>query len=86
MDTIAFKLQINKFKSSIMNIFKLKRMENNLDIVDIAKNICYPIAIIHELEAKNKNFLPKPYAYYCAKAYGEFLNLNNLDLILKEYK
>ena len=69
-----------------MNLFKAKRIEKNLTIEDILKEINYPRSVIEDLEDDILNFLPKPYAYYCARAYGKYLNIINLSKIIEKYK
>ena len=69
-----------------MNPFKAKRIEKDLTIQNIVKEIRYPISVIEDLENDIIDFLPKPYAYYCVKSYGEFLNVENLSEIIKKYK
>ena len=69
-----------------MNEFKSLRIKKNLTIDDIVKEIRYPTSVIEDIERDVKNFLPKPYAYYCLKAYGELLQITNLKKILDKYK
>ena len=72
--------------SFFMNLFKLSRIEKNLSILDIVKEIRYPISVIEDIENDVPNFLPKPYAYYCVKSYGEYLGISNLIEVIKKYK
>ena len=69
-----------------MNLFKEKRIEKALTIKDIVKEIHYPISVIEDIENDMVNFLPKPYAYYCVKSYGEYLGILNLIEVIKKYK
>ena len=69
-----------------MNLFKSRRIEKNLRIEDIVKELRYPISVIENLEDDVLDFLPKPYAYYCVKAYGNYLNMTNLNEIVDKYK
>ena len=69
-----------------MNFFKKKRIEQNLSIQDIADNINYPKSVIEAIENDVCNFLPKPYAYYCVKTYGEYLKVSNLKEVITKYK
>ena len=71
---------------NLMNPFKVKRIEKNLTIEEIVNEIRYPISVIEDLENDVHNFLPKPYAYYCVKSYGEYLKISNLSDIIKKYK
>ena len=67
-----------------MNIFKAKRIEMGLSIEDVVKDIKYPISSIQSIEKNDYNFLHKTYVYYCIKAYGNYLNILNLESILKK--
>ena len=69
-----------------MNFFKQKRIEQNLSIQDIVDNINYPISVIQAIENNSHNFLPKPYAYYCVKTYGQYLKVEDLEEIIEKYK
>ena len=67
-----------------MNIFKAKRIEMKLSIEDVVKDIKYPISSIQSIENNDYNFLHKTYVYYCMKSYGKYLNISNLEDILKK--
>ena len=41
---------------------------------------------IESLEKDKIDFLPKPYNYYFAKYYAEFLKLDNIPDLLKKYR
>ena len=69
-----------------MNFFKMKRVEKNLSIQDIVNEINYPKSVIEDIENDIVNFLPRPYAYYCAKSYGECLKISNLIDVIEKYK
>ena len=69
-----------------MNVFRLRRLEQNLSIEDVVNEICYPVSIIRKIEDDVENFLPKPYSYYCIKSYGEYLKISNLEELLLKYK
>jgi len=69
-----------------MNFFKQKRIEKNLSIQDIADNINYPKSVIEAVENDFRNFLLQPYAYYCVKTYGQYLEIVNLKELIEKYK
>lgn len=69
-----------------MNLFKQKRIEKNLSIEEIVKEIQYSVTIIEAIENNDLDFLPKPYAYYCVKTYGQYLNIANLNEVIGKYK
>ena len=66
-----------------MNIFKEKRIEMKLSIIDVVNDIKYPISAIEAIERGEYNFMPQPYIYYCIKSYGTYLKITNLNDILK---
>ena len=70
----------------MQNVFKQARLQKNLLLSDVSEKICYSSYIIEAIENDKINFLPKPYNYYCAKNYAEFLNLKEIDDILLKYK
>ena len=69
-----------------MNSFKKSRTDKKLQINDVVEETCYPTYVIKAIEENKTDFLPKPYNYYCAKSYGLFLKINNLQSLLKKYK
>ena len=69
-----------------MNIFKKKRIELELSIIDVVNDLKYPISTIEAIERDEYNFLPQPYLYYCIKSYGTYLQIQNLDNFLKKLK
>ena len=69
-----------------MNEFKKKRIEMNLSIIDVVNDLKYPISTIEAIERNEYNFMPQPYLYYCIKSYGTYLNIINLEDILKNIK
>jgi cytoskeletal protein RodZ len=50
------------------------------------EKLCYPSNVIESLEKDKIDFLPKPYNYYFAKYYAEFLKLDNIPDLLKKYR
>lgn len=41
---------------------------------------------VNHLKSDKIDFLPKPYNYYFAKYYAEFLKLDNIPDLLKKYR
>jgi len=70
----------------MINIFKQARLDKKLLISDIVEKLCYPSDVIEELEKDKIDFLPKPYNYYCAKYYAQYLKLDNIPDLLKKYR
>ena len=69
-----------------MNQFKKKRIEMELSIIDVVNDLKYPISTIEAIERDEFNFMPQPYVYYCIKSYGTYLNILNLEDVLKSIK
>ena len=69
-----------------MNQFKKKRIEMELSIIDVVNDLKYPISTIEAIERDEYNFMPQPYVYYCIKSYGTYLNILNLEDVLKSIK
>lgn len=70
----------------MINIFKQTRLDKKLLISDVVEKLCYPSDVIEALEKDKIDFLPKPYNYYFAKYYAQFLKLDNIPDILKKYR
>ena len=70
----------------MVNIFKQTRLDKKLLISDVVDKICYPTYVSEALEKDKINFLPKPYNYYCAKNYAQFLKLDNIADLMKKYR
>ena len=47
-----------------MNIFKAKRIELELSIEDVVKDIKYPISSIQSIENNDYNFFYKTYVFF----------------------
>ena len=69
-----------------MNIFKEKRIELGLSIIEVVNEINYPISIIEAIERGELKFLSKPYLYYSVKSYGLFLKIQDLENLIIKYK
>lgn len=69
----------------LVNKFKEERLQKKITIKSVAKKTCYPIYIIEAIESERTDFLPKPYAYYCAKTYAEFLEIKDIKKLLKKF-
>ena len=70
----------------MVNIFKQTRLDKKLLISDVVEKLCYPSDVIESLEKDKIGFLPKPYNYYIAKYYAQFLKLENIHDLLKKYR
>tara|TARA_B100002003_G_scaffold234122_1_gene247648 strand:+ start:189 stop:401 length:213 start_codon:yes stop_codon:yes gene_type:complete len=70
----------------MVNIFEKERLNKNLSISEVVDKICYPTYVIEALEKDKIDFLPKPYNYYCAKYYAQFLKLDNIADLMKKYR
>ena len=70
----------------MVNIFKQTRLDKKLLISDVVEKLCYPTYVIKALEEDKIDFLPKPYNYYCAKNYAQFLKLDNIADLMKKYR
>ena len=70
----------------MVNIFKQTRLDKKLLISDVVEKLCYPSYVIKALEEDKIDFLPKPYNYYCAKYYAQFLKLDNIADLMKKYR
>ena len=70
----------------MVNIFEKERLNKKILISDVVGKTCYPTYVIEALEKDKINFLPKPYNYYCAKNYAQFLKLDNIADLMKKYR
>ena len=70
----------------MVNIFKQTRLDKKLLISDVVKKLCYPSDVFESIEKDKIEFLPKPYNYYFAKYYAQFLKLDNIPDLLKKYR
>ena len=70
----------------MVNIFKQTRLDKKILISEVVGKLCYPSNVIESLEKDKIDFLPKPYNYYFAKYYAEFLKLDNIPDLLKKYR
>ena len=68
-----------------MNEFK-KKKKMKLSIIDVVNDLKYPTSTIEAIERDDYNFMPQPYLYYCIKSYGTYLQIINLEDILKNIK
>ena len=57
-----------------------------LSIIDVVNDLKYPTSTINAIERDDYNFMPQPYLYYCIKSYGTYLQIINLEDILKNIK
>ena len=70
----------------MVNIFKQTWLDKKILISEVVEKLCYPSNVIETLEKGKIDFLPKPYNYYFAKYYAEFLKLDNIPDLLKKYR
>ena len=70
----------------MVNIFKQARLDKKILISEVVEKLCYTSDVIKTLEKGKIDFLPKPYNYYFAKYYAEFLKLDNIPDLLKKYR
>ena len=69
-----------------MNIFKEYRNLRNFTLDDVCDHLKYSKQIIQDLENDKIDFLEKPYNYYCAKTYSEFLGFNISEEEIAKFK
>ena len=66
-----------------MNCFKEKRLEYRISIEDVSRKIFISTYVIEDLENENYNSIPRPFFYYCAKNYADFLMIELPEIIKK---
>ena len=70
----------------MVNIFKQTLLDKKILISEVVEKPCYTSDVIKTLEKGKIDFLPKPYNYYFAKYYAQFLKLDNIPDLLKKYR